>query len=118
MPYILNAKARIKLKHKLHDMCINLCNHLRENHILIQRGITEKVNKRGKVVGIKPVWDLPVCACYCSANDINAEGYSHRMHKCHQLQDGAVSGQWTGLYLRQQLHQAVWSGARPPHGHI
>lgn len=85
MPYILNAKARLKLKHKLHDMCINLCNHLRENHILVQKGVKEKENKRGKVVGIKPIWDLPVCACYCSAHCINAEGYSHRMLKCHQL---------------------------------
>lgn len=118
MPYILNVKARIKLKHKLHDMCLNLCNQLRENHILVQKGVKEKVNKRGKVAGVIPVRDLPVCACYCSANDINAEEYSHQMLKCHQLQDGAVSGQWTGLYLRQQLHQAVLPGARSPHGHI
>lgn len=84
MPYMLNNKARQKLKHKLHDMCISLCNNLRENHIFIQRGVVKKKNKRGKMVGVKPVWDLPTCACYCSANNINTGGYSHRMQKCHK----------------------------------
>lgn len=59
MPYILKAKARLKLKHKLHDMCISLCNRLRDNHILVQKGVTNHVKIDPKIAQLLPNIDMP-----------------------------------------------------------